>query len=220
METASAIANILQAVGLLVGVGVAWRGLQTWRDQMRGQAEHAAACALLRCTLRLRDILLAVRDPLIGPQEIRAGLIDAGIAPEEVDARALHAGVEGRRAAYEHRWKEAVQAQTDLGIATVEAEVLLGPDARERVSALGSLAQRLRGAISVEFCRQERPADYESMPVEKLERFRNTAFGVPLIDGHDLFQEELESAVAAVEAFARPFYASGRRPSRVASSRK
>jgi len=49
-------------VGIAAGVGayVAWRGLGTWRQQLRGSSEYELSRRILRCTYQLRDAISLV----------------------------------------------------------------------------------------------------------------------------------------------------------------
>ena len=52
------------------GVVIAWRGLSTWRTQLKGNVEHEAARRLYKAVLKLRDAMSHVRNPAIWPAEM------------------------------------------------------------------------------------------------------------------------------------------------------
>ena len=58
---ACSVTDWIQAIGVLVGVGVAYAGLQTWRTQLHGTSDFEAKRGLLLAAFRLRNALQSVR---------------------------------------------------------------------------------------------------------------------------------------------------------------
>lgn len=64
-EVVSAIADSATAIAAAGGIGIAFAGLRTWRDQLTGQNEYEVARRLLRVALATRDRIAFVRHPVI-----------------------------------------------------------------------------------------------------------------------------------------------------------
>jgi hypothetical protein len=65
---------------------VAYRGLQKWREELRGKADFEVARGLVRATFKLRDEIQSCRSPLIRGAEYPQGYQTSN-ANQPADAR-------------------------------------------------------------------------------------------------------------------------------------
>ena len=143
-EVISAIADSATAIAAACGIGIAFAGLLTWRDQLTGQNEYEVARRLLRVALATRDRIAFVRHPVITGGEVAAAYKEAGL---ETPQDGLLNDQRADELVYDRRWKELSKALSDLGAELLEAEVLWGPDVHKPASELQRCVGELNGAI-------------------------------------------------------------------------
>jgi hypothetical protein len=75
------IPAIVTASAAVVGVVIAYAGLQTWKAQLKGRAAYDVARATLRGALRVRNAIESVRAPFISVGEMHHAFKETGIDP-------------------------------------------------------------------------------------------------------------------------------------------
>jgi hypothetical protein len=61
MEDLKAICEMVTALAAVTGVILAWRGLQTWREQLKGTSEYQLAKETLKAAYRVQETFRSVR---------------------------------------------------------------------------------------------------------------------------------------------------------------
>jgi hypothetical protein len=117
----SLIKDLVTIASIGIAGYVALRGLQTWRDQLKGTANYELAKRLLKATYKLRDALQGVRNPFISAGEIRQAVTEAqlDIKHEDPDFHATSS-----TAVYQIRWKPVGEAYQALELEVIEAEAI------------------------------------------------------------------------------------------------
>jgi hypothetical protein len=173
---------------------VAWRGLQTWRRELRGKADFEVARGLARATYRVREELAACRAPLIRSAENSPDYNPpAPGAPKDPAAEANNLAH-----IYNNRWKPVTAALRELDAQTLEGEALWGPDIRQSVEALHRCATTVFVAIdSILDNARSGGADFER-DKEFGRRTRSQAHASAMATDNPL-SKEIAAAVAGIE---------------------
>ena len=116
-----------------VGIVVAALGLNTWRRQLLGTHEFDLARRVLKSLYSLRDAVASVRHPFMSTAE-------AGEIPTD-DAAPWEAY------AYQNRWDRVSEAQQDLSVTLVEAEIVWGELLKADALTLADHVNKLAGTI-------------------------------------------------------------------------
>jgi len=154
-QVAAAANNGLTGIAAIIAAVVAWKGLQTWKRQLLGNANYDLSRRLLRATYRLREAIRWVRNPYMSVGEMDSAMKAAGLedsSPNRPDDRAGDL-------AYQARWRKVVDAQLEFAAEILEAEVLWGPEVRQRAETLASAIGELHFALSRYLSRRQRPLD-------------------------------------------------------------
>lgn len=130
----SAIREVLLLAVTAWGVSVAARGLNTWKEQLKGSAEWELARRLLRAVYRLRDALDDVRNPFMSAGELAGAR--ATLGSDEAGKNEAENLNDSTIAAYQVRWESARKAVAELQVELVEAEVLWGQEAKASMEPL------------------------------------------------------------------------------------
>jgi hypothetical protein len=177
----------------------AWRGVDAWRRQLKGQVEFETARACLRASYRLRDAMALVRSPFMSAGEQASALAEVDPGAAHLDPRGEERAFRGIAAAYDVRWRAVAAAISDLDLARVEAEATWGSKAAECFSDLRARTQELGAAISM-YLRHQREPYGVNRPSDFEQNIELLVFGT----GTDEFSDNVKSAVDKVEAFMRP----------------
>ncbi len=133
-------------ISVAFGAFVAFRGLQTWRKQLKGNAEYEQARRLLRSVYAYRNAIEVVRNPFTPSSEYGPG------RPQNPE--------ENRNAivkVYENRWKSITGASTELEVELIGAEVLWGSEVANLVKQLYHFRGLLYAAINAHLRDLKRP---------------------------------------------------------------
>jgi hypothetical protein len=118
---------------------VAYRGLQKWREELRGKADFDVARGLVRATFKLRDEIQSCRVPLIRAAEFPKGYQTPPanhLTNWRVEAEAL-------AYIYKNRWQSVSTALQEFDAQALEAEALWGADIRDSAQVLRMCAMTL-----------------------------------------------------------------------------
>lgn len=102
--------NVVQAAAVCGGVWIAWKGLQTWRAQLKGTTEYELARNLLRSVYKTKEAINHLRAPF--------RFIRPSASPAEQQG--------ARIKDWEARAKVFVDAFEELRMYRLEAEVVFG----------------------------------------------------------------------------------------------
>src|SRR4051812_35656253 len=76
--------DVATIAGACVAIYVALHGLSTWRRQLVGNAQHELARRLLRSAYKIRDGLMALRNPMITGGESYHALKNSGLSDDDI----------------------------------------------------------------------------------------------------------------------------------------
>lgn len=138
----STISDIAVSGAAVIGAVVAWKGLGTWRQQLKGANEYELARRILKCTYHLRDAIAAARSPVMFGGEM----------PKPPSAEATRMGIDevhfyGKNRAYEERWRNVQEKRSALRAELLEAEALWGAKLKPLFQPLFTLQHELWVAI-------------------------------------------------------------------------
>lgn len=183
------LASIATAIAAVIGVGIAWKGLRSWRDEVRGRAKYDVARRVLRAVYEVRNGIAVVRSPFI-----REG--EAGAERGDDDA-------ERTRADHQRpdlRWQTVTRPMADLQLALLDAEVLFGSPFADAFKELYQLVHELG---------LNRRYLAEGLANPEMARARGEAWekigGIALSSGPtDEFDARLNGIIARIEGMVRP----------------
>jgi uncharacterized membrane protein YkvA (DUF1232 family) len=183
------LASIVTAIAAVIGVGIAWRGLRSWRDEVRGRAKYGVARRVLRAVYEIRNGIAFVRSPLI-----REG--EGGAERGNDDADRTRADRERR----DFRWQTVARPMADLQLALLDAEVLFGSPFADAFKELHQLVHELG---------LNRRYLAEGLANPEMARARGEAWekigNVALWSGPtDEFEARLNEIIARIEGMVRP----------------
>jgi hypothetical protein len=178
----------------------AWRGVDTWRRQLKGQTEYEAARVALRSAYRVRDALSMVRSPFMSSGEQASAVSEVDAESRELDPSSSEARARSLAAAYQVRWRVVASALSDLDVARVEAEALWGSSAAACFKDLRACAQELNAMLTM-YLRHEAEPYRTAPPGDFDEQVFRTVFGGG--EG-DAYAEKVLHSLEAVETFFRP----------------
>ena len=134
-----AVSGAAVTAAVMAGLGV-----NAWRKQMRGKTEYELARRCLRNAYRVRDAFRFVRSPVITSGEFA----QASKGPVDLPATpAAGPKLDQMIAVYEARWRHVADADSDLALDVLEAEVLW-PKIRAAVEPLRDCVRQLNVDIA------------------------------------------------------------------------
>lgn len=114
----SALANVVVAAAAAAGAITAWRGLNTWREELQGRHEYDLARRILTALYRVREAIRAARSPSMSASEYES-------RPDRAADDRPWSGKD-MRYAYQQRWNRISEPLVELDAALLEAEALWG----------------------------------------------------------------------------------------------
>lgn len=130
--------DVVTALSAVVVSCVAIYGLREWKRQTKGKTDYEIARRYLKSALNLRDSITYVRNPFISINEMQTALKEHGFSEDEYSDN-----MKKNMAVYSTRWKKVQEAQTNLEIELLEAEVSWGAEAVRVSRKLSSLTRKL-----------------------------------------------------------------------------
>ncbi len=197
---AEAIRDSAIAIVSVLGLIIAYCGLQTWRRQLRGNTEYDLARRLLRASFKMRDALRTVRNPFMVASEIADALKEAGVSQEEIEKSGCNLNPDV--AVYNTRWKTVAEALSDLKVEALEAEVLWGSAAIDSLKPLYDSVAKLRLAL-VRLLRQGR-RDRPPLKPDEADRIDGIIYDTSEGSVDDEFTVEVHAAIERVKALVKP----------------
>ncbi|MGH7788575.1 MAG: hypothetical protein ACRERC_17020 [Candidatus Binatia bacterium] len=194
----SAVANVFVAAAAGVGAFTAWRGLNTWRAELRGRNEYDLARRVLLALYRTREAIQAARSPSMSSVEYES----------RPDRRPHDRPWSGKdmRYAYQQRWSRISAALVELDADLLEAEALWGATLKNPRTNLQKCLAEL-GVNITKHLRAHAPDDLpflERKPMTPDEIEANDAIVWNLGEGNDVFGDRVAAAVHEFEAVLRP----------------
>ncbi len=128
--------NILDFAVKLVpiaGIIIAWKGLTTWRRQIKGTDKYRVATELLLEVYRVREGIGVVRTSLV-----QFSPIDGESATKEMNEFL------GYVETMERRWKQVTEPVVQLSLLSLKAEVHLGKEIKSAIDELMTMVVELQ----------------------------------------------------------------------------
>lgn len=195
-EFASIFQNLSIGIAALGTAYIAYKGLGTWREQLRGSANFETARSLAKSTYRLREAVQRARSPFISAAEFPPGYSAVGskTSREEADAYIY---------VFRNRWQPISEALQEFEVYVLEAEALWGNQVRSTSGKLLHVINQLNGGIHTLI--EDKVADGQLFHNDREfgVRIRQTVFGQPN-DLDNKTTQELRKAIEAIDDLARP----------------
>jgi hypothetical protein len=175
----------------VAAIWIAYKGLDTWRSQLRVQAEYELARRLMRAALRLKDAIIAARVPVseeAQPVTVKIGSAGGTIHTRDVDRETFRA-----------RWERAEDSMNDLYLESMDADVVWGKAADDRIAPLRKHYFDLLNDMEDYFKERSRPGASK----EVVSELRRKAFCCTS-KGPDEFETALNKAVDELRVFITP----------------
>lgn len=127
--------DIVLGLSAAVTAGFAALGIGAWRNEMKGRVHYDLARRYLLATLKVRDGLTKVRNPMLAASEYPEGYDFTRASPTQ--------RMEATRHVYSQRWDSIREEIRDFQATALEAEVHFGSRASEASAELQSCIKRI-----------------------------------------------------------------------------
>lgn len=187
--------TVVACVGAYVGL----RGLHTWRRQIKGQSEHAAARAVLRGIYKWREAIAAARHPFISAAEMEITEGERQHGPAKAQLYKIDK-------AYNARWARVLEARGELKVDMFDARALWKDDLSKPIEKLERLTGELYRAINRHLRMQDTTQSEDALEIVRrahTER-REVLFSQWNDEDPDPYSDEFDSAVEEIENYLRP----------------
>ena len=186
------LVSTITSVALLIGAVVAVIGLNTWKKQLKGNADYELARRVLRSTYKLRDAIKYVRNPFISVEEQASAAKEVG--SEKVG------GSQAIFDVYSVRWQKINTATSDLEAEGIEAEVLWGKPAVEVQKDFWDCVRKLYINLNYHLKARKDPEIYGRLARDS----RDIIYATDPANENDSFSLEIKAAVSKIEEFLKP----------------
>ena len=113
METFTLIKDSCTIILTGVGVYVAFRGLSTWRRQLKGNYEYELTKKLLKSLYTARDVIKSIRSPMVFAGESVQAIKQLSENPTE-ELKDFHRSYDHLGYVYQLRWEKYNSIAADL----------------------------------------------------------------------------------------------------------
>lgn len=166
-EVITAIRDGVMMIAAGIASYVAIVGLNTWRKQLTGTTEYELAREVLRAVYKLRDRVDMLRTHRRSfAEENKIDLEKAFQNQPRVNDQEFKLILQGE--VLRLRWPAVQEALSEFELASIEAEVLFGPDVREKLDYLKEFVKQLANSCEVYYSFVERK---ELDKAEKIGKF-------------------------------------------------
>jgi len=182
--------DIILAISALAAAFIAWRGLATWEEKLKGKSEYEIAKQVLKAVYKVRNAFIIMRnpiDPFEYPDNLRAQ--PEPLTPEQKYQLNLHV--------YNQRRKIMYEAFEILEGQNINAQVEWGAEFQNLIYSLRDSRNKLYEAISSKLDSIE---DNQKLPEDIKYIF------YPKYDeaNQDIFTNNINNTVAKYEKTLRP----------------
>ena len=188
----TAIKEVVVTVAASAGVFIAYKGLATWKAQLRATSDHEAAKLVLSKSFAVRKAIHRVRHNWLSPQEF--------------PARSGASKAEKYTHLFKGRWEVLEAALEDLEVAKIQGQALWGKDFEKVFEKLSAAIYELKEATEhyLDFLAQQDSDDEEEISRE-VRQWMSTIFHVPFLDAaHGSYASKLYWAFKEIEDSVRP----------------
>lgn len=190
-EIVAIVKDGITAAGVMIGTGIAYSGLQTWKRQLHGNARFELSRRILKTTYAVREAMANARSPVISAGEHESARVGAKL-PADISQENQMAI---RLAVYNVRWKAVFDAKTEFNSGLLEAEVMFGKESRLACEGLLQCTKDLYFAI------EDMLGEGPDLSVEERRRARDIGFESR---SKPEFTSKIEKAVTEIESLLRP----------------
>lgn len=141
MELIKIITDIVVAIAVVVTATIAFRGVNSWRNEIHERENFEVARNLLAATYKLRDEIGFCRLPFIRVNEFPDGFVTLS------DNNSSMESYEGYAHVYNNRCRPVVEALQRFDSAALEGEALWGQNCHEATEAFRDCLVELNSAI-------------------------------------------------------------------------
>jgi len=198
VEYMNIVQNVVLSLCGVLTVAIAYRGLTTWRKELKGKSEYTKAKEVLKAVYKVRRGFMIVRSPAMFSYEYPAEMRDeSGSLKKEF-------AYDGTAHAYQERWKKLAEAFRELEDQTLDAEVEWGRQFQEIIIPLRHCFGQLQSAIQDMLSAKKYPYEQASRPRTERAEQRSVLYHVSENSAHDKFTSEINAAIEKFETELRP----------------
>ena len=198
----SIIRDFLSVISSLLVFVIAYKGLQTWKKQLKGNTEYELARRLLKAVYKVRDSIKQYRFVIANSGEISQALKEAGVEKEEFSTPEYHA--KSQEALYQLRWKKIASSWEELQLEAFEAEVIWGQVIKDKIGCLNSVIGSLQSYTSM-YVRDLRKPVHLSPNEELYKKIQEALFDADINpDQKNKFTEKIDASISDIEEIIRP----------------
>jgi len=194
-------AKLFQTFKDIALIIIAFWGLKTWRRQLKGKTEYKLARRLLKRVHELRDALFYVRMPFFSPEETANAIKELEIQISEKDKNSRQISM---KAVFQVRWNKINDAQSNLKVEELEAEVLWDLEVTNALKPLYENVRELFKNINLYILELD-PEYRKSSDKEERKVREGIVFSFYDNPEDDEFRKNIQKSVALVEKIVKPY---------------
>ncbi len=194
----SEIKDIAVGLSAVYAAFFAYKGINTWREELKGKSEYQLAKDTLRAVYKVREAFKYVRGPIIYAYEY----------PEEMTSPSGHlkpeCRYEGTAYVYDNRWKRLHEAFLELEEYHLEAMVEWGSAHQDTIVPLRECRVKVQMAIQHLLSRYKDPDEPDWMSIDERKEQQGVLYYGGEKSKFDSFTPEINLAVMRFEDWLRP----------------
>lgn len=188
--------NIALTLSAPFAAWIAWRGLNTWKNQTIWEQDTDHARKLLMALYRYRNAVYGVRHPAMYHSEMKVDDEEA----KNIDAKDQRSA--GIINAYAKRWSRVSDTKSELDAILMEATAVWGDDFQALMAPLYELENELFGYINLWLDANYRgETDLAKSYRDTLKSKRDILYD--RLNDEDEFRADFKSALSGIEAYLR-----------------
>jgi hypothetical protein len=193
--------NIILVGAAVTGARVAVKGLNTWRDQLKGQHEYELTRRILVALYKYRDAISELRNPVLYGHEL--------VIPPEKNEKNMSEDKKSffeTTGAYQARYNKVKAERVSLLADLLEAEAIWGSQVKLLCQELYKLEEELFFCIWLSLGKvNPNTSDADKLFIRELTKNNRNIMYAPLIeDKPDEFRNEMNSAIQEIERYLKP----------------
>lgn len=197
-ECITAGKDVVVATAAGLAAYFAYRGLTTWRKELKGRSEYQLAKDVLKSVYKVREAFKHVRNPMIFQYEYPEEMTDHHGNLKQDNRH------EGTVHVYQERWKKMEEAFGELESYHLEAQVEWGPEFQDVINDLRSCRTELLVTIQRKLDRMKDSYDREVLSADERAKERSVLNHLGEDSKYDEFTPEINAAIGKFEKWLRP----------------
>lgn len=193
----SYVKDSILAATAITGAIIAFRGVNTWRRQLNGQADHNLCKNLLVSIFKYRDAIRFVRNPFMSGSEQPSPPSEKINTMTEQEKRYY-----GISKAYAARWDKVIEAHAQVYAYLIETEALWGNEVKLMWEEIRKLESELLTALEhiIEAYDPNIPTHIKESSPDEIIKNRRTVYESYRTD---TFRPALEGEITKIENYVR-----------------